>query len=127
MNNESTNPVTQADFSLFKQEMTHEFQLFKRDIDNTLNSYLEKIELKTAAVIDKRVDRVFKWAVSIVSFFVIAHFVYFEFVHNLTNSRVARIEDTIFTPITPAMLSPQDKETDSNKRSLSKSRRTKRR
>ena len=104
-------PVTQADFALFKQEMKHEFEL-----------YLSRIDSKIAEVINKHVDKFKWWAVGLGSLFVIAFFTYFEVmrtkVDQLNSERIAKVEDNFAFMNQYLIEVLQDRKTD-NKESLS--------
>ncbi len=136
-------PVTQADFSLFKQEMKHEFMSFKKDMKHEFMSfqdnmngqfklYLSQIDSKTAEVINKHVDKFKWWAVGIGSLFVIAFFTYFEVmrtkVDQLNSERIARVEEayTFMNQYVMGVLQDQKKDKEQSDSPLSIKRKTKR-
>ncbi len=97
-----TNAVTPQDFALFKQEMKHEFQLFQRDIKDSI------IE-----VIDNKFRERTRLEVGLITIFVIAFFTYFEYTHSaierVNNDRMARLEDALLASMNQKLIGSQDK------------------
>ena len=113
-----------ADFTLFKQEMKADFNLFKDDISNKFELYLSQIDSKTEAMINKRVDKIGKWVIGLGTLFVLAFFTYFEVmrtkVDQVNSERIALMENIVY-----ASQAEIRKQEDNKQYHLSKDKKTK--
>ena len=104
--------VTQADFILFKQEMKNDYDLFQEKVVGKFELYLSQIDSKTEAMINKRVDKIGKWVIALVSVFIISFFTYFEYMHGsieqINSERMSRIEEAVMASMNSRMIMGQD-------------------